>query len=283
MIVEFRTYINEAINRSLRCNLMRNVQYSHWFSIVQFTCQIRNISMNCIFPMLIFLIIILYRLLRSIDFFRLTDFIISFAQRCISIRTTIAVTLLLLFPSNVATAYCPVSSIICCAQHATESKRTRQIKRSQHQPASIFTVVTCAKIAIRDRFSELILFFLHSQCCHHSTPPGTAATPNPSRRSLPTSENSIHCTAPPLRTYSLALTARRGCYGDYHPIRTPTQRRRQPPASRRRRWTTTKSVTPTFQVDDLHCIADARAHGGPHLDRGNPLFFRHPRATDNHH
>lgn len=27
-----------------------------------------------------------------------------------------------------------------------------------------------------------------------------------------------------------------------------------------------QSVTPTFQVDDLHCIVDARARDGPHLD-----------------
>lgn len=40
--------------------------------------------------------------------------------------------------------------------------------------------------------------------------------------------------------------------------------------TQRRRRSTTKSVTPTFQVDDLHCIVDARARHGPHLDTGRP-------------
>lgn len=46
----------------------------------------------------------------------------------------------------------------------------------------------------------------------------------------------------------------------------------------RRRRSTTKSVTPTFQVDDLHCIVvDARARHGPHLDTGHPSPSNHPR------
>lgn len=84
------------------------------------------------------------------------------------------------------------------------------------------------------------------------------------------------------RTNGLALTARRGCYGDNHPrayTHPPTSRRTallslppspSPPSAAAAAWSTTKSVTPTFQVDDLHCIVDARARDRPHLDRDNP-------------
>lgn len=91
---------------------------------------------------------------------------------------------------------------------------------------------------------------------------------------MPTSDDSTHCTAPPLKTYSLALTARRGCYGDHYPHTYAHSAPPTTPASRRRRRSTTKSVTPTFQVDDLHCIVDARARDGPHLDSElTPLPF----------
>ena len=106
----------------------------------------------------------------------------------------------------------------------------------------------------------------------YSVPDPLSSTP--SQRSMPTSDDSTHCTAPPLKTYSLALTARRGCYGDHYPHTYAHSAPPTTPASRRRRRSTTKSVTPTFQVDDLHCIVDARARDGPHLDSElTPLPF----------
>ena len=48
-------------------------------------------------------------------------------------------------------------------------------------------------------------------------------------------------------------------------------------------------MTPTFQVDDLHCIVGARARDGPHLDSGSPFLSSRPsslpgrrRPTDSH-
>lgn len=127
---------------------------------------------------------------------------------------------------------------------------------------------TCVKIATHYRLHGIGTF----PPTLYSVPDPLSSTP--SRRSMPTSDDSTHCTAPPLKTYSLALTARRGCYGDHYPHTYAHSAPPTTPASRRRRRSTTKSVTPTFQVDDLHCIVDARARDGPHLDSElTPLPF----------
>lgn len=78
------------------------------------------------------------------------------------------------------------------------------------------------------------------------------------------------CAAHPRkRPDGLALTARGGCYGDNQAgsyIHRLADRARQPPprgdiipSFPLSQTATTKSMTPTFQVDDLRCIVDARA------------------------
>ena len=62
--------------------------------------------------------------------------------------------------------------------------------------------------------------------------------------------------------------------------RTPTQPRRQPlrPDVGGAAVYDQESVTPTFQVDDLHCIVGARARDGPHLDSGSPFLPSRPSS-----
>lgn len=108
-----------------------------------------------------------------------------------------------------------------------------------------------------------------------------------------TAYNVLH--TPTERAHGLALTARGGCYGDNQAhthererahTHTYAVRSRHPRAGNKTLGTnplllqtaTTKSVTPTFQVDDLRCGCARTSE--PHLDMNYPLCSRtDPRST----
>lgn len=137
---------------------------------------------------------------------------------------------------------------------------------------SRFRVQTRVKIATHDDFWESVFFLQLQPSCIH---PSSLPPPRPLLCSRQTIVRIVRCAA--TENLQSSLDCARGLL--WRSTTTPRVRPLSPadnPDQRRRR-STTKSVTPTFQVDDLHCIVvDARARHGPHLDTGHPSLLPPP-------
>lgn len=151
-------------------------------------------------------------------------------------------------------------------KESIEGKKTNSWRKKLDSPQcpdelgfSRFRVQTRVKIATHGDFSEPVFFLLqlcNPPCIHPSSPSST-----PPLRSRQTIVRIVRA-APPPRAHSLALTARGGCYGDQPPPPHASYAHSAPPTTPSAAVYGQESVTPTFQVDDLHCIRRGamRAH-----------------------